>query len=214
MSNRPFNPVDHAIEQFDQGLRTLFGRPHTTARENPAVAVNESALDDGARQHAAGLMRVNHAGEVCAQALYQGQALTARNDHVKKQMEHSAQEENDHLDWCQSRLNELDSHASYLNPLWYTGSLAIGALAGLAGDKWSLGFVVETENQVGRHLEEHLEKLPAEDQRSRAILEQMKIDEAQHAATAQNAGAAELPKPVQQLMKLTSKIMTSAAYRA
>jgi ubiquinone biosynthesis monooxygenase Coq7 len=157
-------------------------------------------------------MRVNHAGEVSAQALYQGQALTAKLAEVRGKMERAALEENDHLAWCERRLKELDSHTSMLNPLWYTGSFAIGALAGLAGDKWSLGFVVETERQVVKHLDEHLSRLPEQDRRSRAILEQMKEDETHHATAALNAGGAELPEPVRQLMRLTSKVMTNAAY--
>jgi ubiquinone biosynthesis monooxygenase Coq7 len=157
-------------------------------------------------------MRVNHAGEISAQALYQGQALTAKLPDVRDKMEQAAEEEFDHLNWCQSRLSELDSHTSVLNPAWYAGSFVIGALAGAAGDKWSLGFVAETEHQVVRHLDEHLEKLPAQDARSRAILERMKYDEAQHATVALQSGGAKLPFVVKKLMQLTSKVMTRTAY--
>lgn len=197
---------------IDQGLRTVVGKPLVTERPNPADPIAEGALSAPQKQLAARLMRVNHAGEVSAQALYQGQALAARGDEVKSQMERSAQEENDHLEWCEQRLKELDSRTSLLNPVWYTGSLAIGALAGWAGDKWSLGFVVETERQVEKHLDSHLQQLPADDAKSRAILEQMREDEIHHAATALNAGGAELPPPVKALMKLTSKVMTKTAY--
>jgi ubiquinone biosynthesis monooxygenase Coq7 len=157
-------------------------------------------------------MRINHSGEVAAQALYQGQALTARLPGVRDKMERAAEEENDHLVWCERRINELGSHKSYLNPFWYAGSFAIGALAGAAGDKWSLGFVAETERQVVRHLDEHLSRLPEHDQRSRAVLEQMKEDEGHHATVALEAGGAELPEPVKKLMSLTSRVMTRTAY--
>lgn len=212
MSARHFTPLDQLIANVDQGLRTVFGKPETTERENPAAHTAETELSDQDKQLAARLMRINHAGEVAAQALYQGQALTARNDNVKAQMERSALEENDHLDWCETRLKELDSHTSYLSPFWYAGSLAIGAIAGAAGDKWSLGFVVETEKQVETHLEEHLKKLPAQDVKSRVILEQMKDDEVAHATKALNAGGAPLPAPIKLLMKMTSKVMTRTAY--
>ena len=211
--NRRMNPVDHFIANIDQGMRTIFGQPDITERSNPATEMAEPELTDKEKQHSAALMRVNHAGEIAAQALYQGQALTARNSTVRNQMERSAQEENDHLDWCKNRLKELDSHTSYLAPLWYTGSLAIGALAGAAGDKWSLGFVVETERQVGKHLDEHLKDISKNDTKSQVIIEQMKEDEIQHAATALEAGGAPLPAPIKGLMKLTSKIMTKTAYR-
>ncbi|MDH5216819.1 MAG: 2-polyprenyl-3-methyl-6-methoxy-1,4-benzoquinone monooxygenase [Gammaproteobacteria bacterium] len=211
--NRRMSPIDHFISNIDQGMRTIFGKPDVTERENPARDIDESELTDKEKRHSAALMRVNHAGEIAAQALYQGQALTARNDKVRDQMERSAQEENDHLDWCETRLKELDSHTSYLAPLWYTGSLAIGALAGAAGDKWSLGFVVETERQVEKHLDEHLKEISENDTRSKAIIQQMKEDEIHHATTALEAGGAPLPAPIKGLMKLTSKIMTKTAYR-
>ena len=211
MSNRHLSPIDNLIVNFDQGLRTIFGKPDITERPDPSQNIDENELSESDRKLSAGLMRINHAGEVAAQALYQGQALTARNDNVKKQMQRSAQEEYDHLDWCEKRVKALGSHTSHLNPLWYTGSLAIGAAAGIIGDKWSLGFVVETEKQVGKHLQEHLEKLPEADNKSRAVLEQMDIDEAEHAEKAQNAGAADLPQPVKEVMKGMSKIMTTTA---
>lgn len=212
-SLRRYTPFDRALMELDQGLRTLFGQPETTERGNPAQGVAEQELSEQEKKHAAGLMRVNHSGEVCAQALYQGQALTARKSKVREQMQRAAQEENDHLDWCEKRLKELDSHTSLLNPLWYGGSLAIGAIAGVAGDKWSLGFVVETERQVEKHLDGHLETLPNTDARSRAIVEQMKEDEIQHADTALHAGGAPLPAPIKRIMSLTSKVMTKTAYR-
>jgi len=158
-------------------------------------------------------MRVNHAGEVAAQALYEGQAATARLDHVRASMQQAADEEVDHLAWCRDRLSELDSRPSMLNPVWYAGSWMIGAAAGLAGDRWSLGFVAETERQVIDHLDEHLSRLPLQDSRSRAILEQMKIDETHHGTAAMEAGAATLPAPIRATMALTSKIMTTLAYR-
>ncbi len=158
-------------------------------------------------------MRVNHAGEICAQALYAGQAATARDGVVRGVMQQAADEEIDHLSWCESRLHELDSRTSVLNPLWYAGSFAIGALAGLAGDRWSLGFVRETEHQVEAHLQEHIERLPQGDQRSRSILDQMKIDEAKHGRMAEDAGGRELPKPVRRVMAFTAGIMKALAYR-
>mgnify|MGYP002335695948 FL=1 len=170
-------------------------------------------MDEENRRHAAGLMRINHAGEVCAQALYAGQATTARNPEVQADMQQAANEEIDHLSWCKERLDELDSEPSRLDPLWYAGSFVIGAIAGLAGDGWSLGFLKETENQVEAHLEGHIEKLPPEDARSHAILKQMKIDEARHAQMAENSGAYDLPQPVRDLMRLTAGAMKAVAYR-
>ena len=213
MTKRTFSPADQFLINIDQAVKTLFGKPDITEREYPAKDIETSDLTQEQSKQVAGLMRVNHTGEVCAQALYQGQALTAKLPRVRASMERAAQEENDHLDWCHTRLDELESHTSYLNPLWYAGSFAIGATAGLIGDKWSLGFVAETEKQVVRHLESHLDKLPQDDARTRTILEQMKIDEEHHGATAMQAGGAALPQPVKTLMGLTSKIMTSIAYR-
>ncbi len=212
MNEKDYNPADRLIMGFDQALRTLFGRPQVTEREDPAEAFAEAELSDHERDVTGRLMRINHTGEVCAQALYQGQALTAKLPQVRDSMERAAQEENDHLDWCESRLNALDNRKSLLNPFWYAGSFVIGAAAGLAGDKWSLGFVAETEHQVEAHLESHLQQLPSQDQKSRAVLEQMKEDEIHHATVALEAGGADLPKPIKLAMKLTSKLMTRSVY--
>jgi len=202
---------DRLIIEFDKGLRTLFA-PAASVRPLPGKQLDEAQLNEAEKKLAAALMRVNHSGEICAQALYQGQALTARNPVAKAALEQAAQEETEHLNWCETRIHELGSHTSYLNPLWYGGSLAIGALAGALGDKWNLGFLAETEHQVERHLEGHLARLPAADLKSRAVVEQMKIDEARHASTALEHGGAPLPLPVKQGMQLTSKLMTRAAY--
>jgi ubiquinone biosynthesis monooxygenase Coq7 len=213
MSTRRLTPVDHLLVSLDQGLRTVFGRPVTTDRPYPAEVVDEADMAPEARRQAAGLMRVNHAGEVAAQGLYQGQAVTARLPQVRESMERAAAEENDHLDWCERRVHELDSHVSRLGPFWYAGSFLIGALAGAAGDRWSLGFVAETERQVVVHLDRHLDRLPLEDGRSRAIVSQMREDELEHATTAVEAGGAPLPAPVRGLMGLASRVMTTLAYR-
>lgn len=210
---RHFTPLDRFLINVDIALRTATGQVNEASRENPAGDTPEVVMNEQDRAHVAGLMRINHAGEVCAQALYAGQAATARNPDVQADMQHAADDEIDHLGWCKQRLHELDSQPSRLDPLWYAGSFAIGAAAGLAGDGWSLGFVKETENQVEAHLEEHIEKLPPEDARSRAILEQMKRDEAGHAQMAVDSGAFNLPDPVRGLMKLTAGIMKSVAYR-
>ncbi|MET0106047.1 MAG: 2-polyprenyl-3-methyl-6-methoxy-1,4-benzoquinone monooxygenase [Sedimenticola sp.] len=212
MSSRDYSPIDNALIGIDQALRTIFGRPLVTERTNPANSLPESESSEEVREHTAKLMRINHTGEVCAQALYQGQALTAKLPDVRDSMERAAQEENDHLAWCESRLNELGNRKSLLNPLWYAGSFAIGAAAGVAGDKWSLGFVAETEHQVCAHLDSHLEQIPASDQKSRAILEQMREDELHHATVALEHGGAELPGPIKLAMKLTSKVMTRSVY--
>ena len=209
---RHLNPIDQLIVQSDHALRTIFGNPVTTERENPSLNMTENKLSDTERKLSSSLMRVNHSGEVSAQALYQGQALTARLDTVRESMQRAALEENDHLAWTEQRLLELSSQKSLLNPIWYSGSFAIGAMAGLLGDKWSLGFVAETEHQVIRHLDEHLEKLPANDVRSEAVLKQMKSDEAHHATVALEGGGAELPWPVKKLMGAMSKVMTTSAY--
>ena len=210
---RNYTPIDRLIISIDGALRMATGQAHEAQRDNPAASVPDVMMDEENRQHAAGLMRINHAGEVCAQALYAGQAVTARNPDVQAEMQKAADEEIDHLSWCKDRLDELDSKPSRLDPFWYAGSFAIGAIAGLAGDGWSLGFLKETENQVEAHLEGHIEKLPAEDARSRAILDQMKIDEAKHAQMAEDSGAKELPEPVRGLMKLTASAMKAVAYR-
>ncbi len=209
---RNYSPIDKLLLNLDTGLRTVFGQPVLTERPNPAENLPDAELSEAERVLAGRLMRINHAGEVSAQGLYQGQALTARLPEVRGKMKRAALEENDHLEWCERRARELGTHVSYLNPVWYVGSLAIGALAGAAGDKWSLGFVVETEHQVVRHLDEHLAQLPPHDQRSRAVLEQMKDDEAHHATLALHAGGAPLPAPVKTLMGLVSKVMTRTAY--
>lgn len=203
--------LDRLIIEFDKGLRTLFASA-ATARPLPGKQADEAALSEQEKRVSAALMRVNHSGEICAQALYQGQALTARNPVAKAALEQAAQEETEHLSWCETRIRELGSHTSYLNPLLYTGSLAIGAFAGVLGDKWNLGFLAETEHQVEAHLARHLDRLPAQDAKSRAIVEQMKQDEARHATTALEHGGAALPDPVKQLMKLSSKVMTKTAY--
>jgi ubiquinone biosynthesis monooxygenase Coq7 len=203
--------LDRLIVEFDKGLRTLFA-PATTQRALPGKALPQPELSEVEKRLAAALMRVNHSGEICAQALYQGQALTARNPAAKAALEQAAQEETEHLSWCETRIRELGSHTSYLNPLLYTGSLAVGAFAGVLGDKWNLGFLAETEHQVEAHLARHLERLPALDARSRAIVEQMKQDEARHATTALEHGGATLPQPVKLGMKLGSKLMTKTAY--
>jgi ubiquinone biosynthesis monooxygenase Coq7 len=213
MSARTYSLFDRLVMNFDQAVRTLAGRPLVTGRPNPADDREEAGLSDAEKRESMRLMRVNHAGEVAAQALYQGQALTARLPVVRGRMERAAEEENDHLDWCEKRVKELGGHVSYLNPAWYLGSFAIGAAAGAIGDKWSLGFVAETEKQVIEHLDGHLQRIAPQDGKSRAIVEQMKIDEAHHGAEARRAGGVDLPQPVKQLMKLTSRIMTGVAYR-
>ena len=212
-ASRSYRPVDNLLMQFDTGLRTLFGKPDITTRPNPEDQVTETDLSVQEKDLAGRLMRINHSGEVAAQGLYQGQALTAKLPQVRDKMEQAAQEENDHLAWCEQRINELGTHTSYLNPLWYLGSVAIGASAGLAGDKWSLGFVAETEHQVVAHLESHLTQISQHDNKSRAILEQMIEDESQHATAALDAGGANLPTPLKKFMALTSKVMTKMAYR-
>ena len=206
--------VDRLIVQADRALRTLAGASDLTAeRPSPATTLYETELNEQEKRHAAGLMRVNHAGEVCAQALYQGQALTAKLPDVRAEMEKAAAEEVDHLVWCQQRLDELGSHTSYLNPLWYGLSFAIGAGAGLVSDRVSLGFVAATEDQVCRHLNSHLAKLPEQDARSRAVVEQMLEDEARHADAALAAGGMDFPAPVKVMMTLVSKAMTFSSYR-
>jgi ubiquinone biosynthesis monooxygenase Coq7 len=204
--------LDRAVINFDSALRTVFGQTEVTERVNPASSVEEAALSEEERRLSGRLMRVNHAGEVAAQALYQGQALTAHLTEVGKAMERSAREENDHLMWCKSRVRELGTHTSHLNALWYGGSLVIGALVGIAGDKWSLSFVAETEHQVVKHLDRHLDRISIRDTRSRAILEQMKKDESRHATVALESGGVELFTPIKSLMGIVSKVMTRTAY--
>lgn len=212
--NRHYSRADNLIHQFDTVMRTLIPGTARSSRPSPVTAdVQDEPMTAEERRHAAGLMRVNHTGEVCAQALYQGQGFTARLPEVRTQMEQSAQEEIDHLAWCDERLQELDSHPSVLNPLFYAASFGMGAVAGAIGDRISLGFVAATEEQVGRHLEDHLVKLPPGDRRSRAVLRQMAIDEAHHAQLALEAGGVRFPAPVKFGMSLMSKVMTKSVYR-
>ncbi len=204
--------LDQLISEFDKGLRTVFATAQSS-RPHPDQNVAESPLSDAEKRHAAGLMRVNHSGEVCAQALYNGQALAASKPEVAAALKQASREETEHLAWCERRIHELGGHKSLLNPLWYAGSFALGALAGAIGDKWSLGFLAETEHQVSGHLQSHLAKLPVHDEKSRAIVTQMQVDETSHATTAIEHGGVALPLPIQMAMKLTSKILTHTAYR-
>ncbi len=203
--------LDNLIIEFDKGLRTVLAEAQTV-RPFPDKGCEEAPMDAAEKKHAAALMRINHSGEVCAQALYNGQALTARNPATEAALREASQEETEHLAWCEKRIHELGSHKSLLNPFWYAGSFALGAFAGALGDKWNLGFLAETENQVGKHIESHLEQLPPQDAKSRAVLEQMKVDEAKHATTAVTHGGAPLPLPVKMAMKLSSKVMTHTTY--
>jgi len=209
---RQTTPLDQLLSGAQSALVTVFGRVHAE-RANPGAGEPDLMLEEAQRRHAAGLMRVNHVGEVCAQALYTGQAAVARDPATRDQLLQAAQEETDHLAWCADRLHELGSRPSLFNPLWYAGSYAIGLLAGLRGDGWNLGFVAETERQVEAHLAEHLDTLPPEDARSRAILATMKRDEARHAEAAEQAGARVLPFPIPSLMTAASKVMKTVAYR-
>lgn len=212
MTARLLTPLDRLIAGFERALETVAGDPQA-ARPSPATGVDEAEMDGRERRHAAGLMRINHTGEVCAQALYDGQAALARSEETRRHLQHAAAEETDHLAWCAERLRELDSRPSLLNPLWYAGSYAMGAAAALAGDPVSLGFVVETERQVEAHLAEHLETLPDQDERSRAVLARMQADEMRHADEAEARGGIELPFPIPPLMQLTSLLMKKVAYR-
>jgi ubiquinone biosynthesis monooxygenase Coq7 len=205
--------IDHFLVQADQALRTLAGSAPQPKRVSPARETAEGELSEQEKRHAAGLMRVNHSGEVCAQALYQGQALTAKLPEVGQQMAEAADEEIDHLAWCEERINQLDGKTSLLNPLWYAASFGIGAGAGLISDKLSLGFVAATEDQVCNHLQEHLDRLPAKDSKSRAVVEQMLIDEKHHAESALDAGGYPFPSPVKKLMTVVSSAMTASSYR-
>jgi len=204
--------IDRLITGFDRALRTLCG-PAVSLRPVPGENLPNPELSTAEKRHAAALMRVNHSGEVCAQALYQGQALTARDDAARKTLERAAAEETEHLSWTAQRISELGGRVSVLNPFFYAGSFAIGALSGFLGDKWNMGFLAETERQVEGHLDSHLEQLPAQDEKSRAIVAQMKEDEARHADTALALGAAELPEPVKQAMRISSRLMTVSTYR-
>jgi 3-demethoxyubiquinol 3-hydroxylase len=207
------HPIDGFIIEFDRALRSIVGATPMRRPVPDSSAMSETELSAEEKKHAAGLMRVNHVGEVCAQALYQSQKLHAKSDDLKNKLEHAAIEEEDHLAWCERRLEELDSRPSLLNPVWYAGSFVLGSIAGLAGDKISLGFVAETEKQVEHHLDEHLKELPSNDHRSRAIVAQMRADEISHGQMAIQEGGVELPSVVQSVMKTMAKVMTVMAYR-
>ena len=212
-SQRHYSPIDRLLLQADAAMRTLIPNSSHASRPSPAITEPHSSLDDTQTRHVAGLMRINHTGEVCAQALYQGQALTASLPHVRAQMEQAAEEEVDHLVWCEQRIRELGSQPSLLNPLFYGLSFAIGAAAGAISDKVSLGFVAATEDQVCKHLDDHLQQIPETDRKSRAILEQMRIDEEEHASVALEAGGFKFPAPVKFGMSLMAKVMTGSTYR-
>lgn len=207
-----YNWSDRCLIEVERALRTLFAEP-SAERDNPAGALPDTALNEAQRRHLAGLMRINHVGEICAQALYSGQSLTTRDLSVRTHMLTAAQEETDHLAWCAQRLEELGDRPSVLNPLWYGGAFTIGAVAGALGDPLSLGFVVETERQVEAHLQDHLEQLAPEDERTRRILEQMQADEVRHAETARAAGGVALPPPLPWMMAIASRFMKAVAYR-
>lgn len=213
MEDRQFTPLDRLLAGVDHALRTMNSTPTRVARPNPAGDIEEPTLTEDEKTHAAGLMRVNHAGEIAAQGLYQGHAAFARDQSIEEQMNEAADEELDHLAWCEQRLTELDSGPSALRPLWYGGAFAMGALSSALGDKWSLGFIEETEKQVAEHLTSHLGRLPENDLRSRAIVTQMREEEEEHGANAKEAGAAPLPEPIRGLMRAVAKIMTRTAYR-
>lgn len=208
---RQFSLIDNILTQVNHALTTVFV-VSAPSRSNPAEEAADVVLSEDERRVSEGCMRVNHTGEVCAQALYRGQLLASHTAETRKMLQHSCDEETDHLAWTKARLEEIDGRTSYLNPLWYLNSFFIGVVAGLAGDRWSLGFVEETEMQVDRHLQSHLEKLPAHDLRSRAIIEQMREDELSHAASASAAGASSLPIPVKKMMAIQAKVMTTLAY--
>ena len=203
--------LDQFITTFDAGLRTVFASAQA-ARPRPDADLEESALDDASKRHAAALMRINHVGEICAQALYSGQAITSKNPQIVKALQHAAAEEIDHLAWCEARINELGGRKSLLNPLWYAGSFTLGTVAGALGDQWNLGFLAETENQVATHLQSHLQQLSDEDIKTHTIVHQMQQDEAAHASEANALGASELPAPIKAGMKIASKIMTKTAF--
>ncbi len=213
MNNRELTPIDRLLASANNALRTVAAPAGRPARDNPAETIADARLTPAQKSHAAGLMRVNHAGEIAAQALYQGHATVARDKAIEQQMQRAADEEFDHLAWCEQRLEELGESPSKLAPFWYAGAFAIGAASGILGDKWSLGFIAETERQVCAHLDTHLDGLPDEDVRSRAILKTMRDEEQEHGENAVSAGAAELPETVKKLMQLTAKVMTTTAYR-
>ena len=203
--------IDKLITTFDTGLRTVFAQANA-GRPRPDAHIEESSLTETQKKQAAALMRINHVGEVCAQALYSGQALTSRNAQIVQNLQHAANEEIDHLAWCESRINELGGRKSWLNPVWYVGSFTLGAAAGALDDKWNLGFLAETERQVSNHLQSHLNKLSETDIKTRSIISQMQQDETAHAEEAKDLGASDLPEPIKAGMKVASKIMTSTAY--
>lgn len=213
MRERHLTPLDRLLASANNALKTVVAPAGQSARQNPAKDLPDAELSAAQRRHAAGLMRVNHAGEVAAQGLYQGHAAVARSPEIEGQMHRAAEEEFDHLAWCEQRLTELDAKPSVLSPVWYAGAFAIGAASGVLGDKWSLGFIAETEKQVCAHLDSHLDRLPDDDTKSRAIVKQMRDEEEEHGANAKDAGAADLPAPVLRLMQLTARVMTSTAYR-
>lgn len=212
MEKRQLTPLDRLLSSANNALRTVAAPAGRSARKNPAEHIIDADLGADERSHAAGLMRVNHAGEVAAQALYQGHAAVARDKDIERQLQQAADEEFDHLAWCEQRIQELGEDVSRLSPLWYAGAFAIGAASGILGDKWSMGFIAETEKQVCDHLDNHLDSLPEGDARSRAIIEQMRDEEEEHGDNAVAAGAAELPAPVRRLMRVTAKVMTKTAY--
>ena len=210
---RHYSLFDKLLIEVEHALQTVIAKNTASQRQSPGDLINnKTQLTDKDKQKASSLMRVDHTGEICAQALYRGQALVAKNETTRAHLYHAADEENDHLAWCQKRLDELDSRRSYLNPLWYSGSFLIGATAGLISDRLSYSFVVETENQVMKHLDAHIKHLPQQDEKSKAILKQMKTDEQMHANDAQDKGGSRLPLPIRIVMKLQSKIMTFSAY--
>ena len=212
MEERHLDPLDRLLSGIDSALRAAASTPTRASRPNPAANVTETTLSADEKSHAAGLMRVNHAGEIAAQGLYLGHAAVARDPGIEQQMQEAAAEELDHLGWCEERLGELGSEPSKLRPFWYAGAWAMGAASGVIGDRWALGFIAETERQVSEHLTGHLDRLPENDTKSRAIVTQMRDEEEQHGANAREAGAAELPGPVRRLMRLTAKVMTGTAY--
>ena len=213
MRERRLSLLDRLISEADTVLRTVTSRGHSAARPSPAEGHSDTELSDSERRHVAGLMRVNHTGEVCAQALYQGQALTAKLPTVREEMQQAAEEEVDHLVWCEQRLRELDSQPSVLNPAWYGLSFALGAVAGAIGDKVSLGFVAATEERVCKHLQDHLKSLPEDDRKSRLILQQMLEDEQRHGDNALAAGGTDFPRPVKDAMTAVSRVMTGSSYK-
>ena len=213
MRERRLSLLDRLISEADTVLRTVTSRGHSAARPSPAEGHSDTELSDSERRHVAGLMRVNHTGEVCAQALYQGQALTAKLPTVREEMQQAAEEEVDHLVWCEQRLRELDSQPSILNPAWYGLSFALGAVAGAIGDRVSLGFVAATEERVCRHLQDHLKSLPEDDRKSRLILQQMLEDEQRHGDNALAAGGTDFPRPVKDAMTAVSRVMTGSSYK-